>query len=131
MDTPGENQSQLPLTEATYFILLSLAPGPRHGYAIMKDVRALSHGRVALSTGTLYTALKRQLDSGWIYRADGPHEAEGNALEPGGDHSAGSTGRQRKSYSLTSLGRHILQSEVQRLEGLVSAAQYRPLNRTP
>lgn len=119
MDTTGEVQSQLPLTEATYFILLSLAPGPRHGYAVMKDVRALSHGRVSLSTGTLYTALKRLLDSGWIQ----PSGANGGAIE--------SAGRQRKAYSLTPMGRHILQAEVQRLEGLVSAAQYHTLNRLP
>ena len=56
MESPSEIQTQLPLTEATYFILLSLAPGPRHGYAIMKDVHSLSHGHVTLSTGTLYTA---------------------------------------------------------------------------
>ena len=36
-------------SRATYFILLSLAPGPRHGYAIMKDVHSLSHGRVTRS----------------------------------------------------------------------------------
>jgi len=123
MDTTGEVQSQLPLTEATYFILLSLASGPRHGYAIMKDVRLLSHGRVALSTGTLYTALKRQLDSGWIHRADDTPGSNGGSVESGG--------RQRKAYSLTPLGRHILQAEVQRLEGLVNAAQYRPLSRIP
>ena len=44
-----------PLTEATFFILLSLAPGPKHGYAIMKDVQHLSHHhRIVLSTATLY-----------------------------------------------------------------------------
>jgi DNA-binding PadR family transcriptional regulator len=124
MDTTGEIQSQLPLTEATYFILLSLAPGTRHGYAIMKDVRHLSHGRVSLSTGTLYTALKRLLDAGWIQRSgDKPGEN-------GRDEAAGA-GRQRKEYSLTPTGRHILQAEVQRLEGLVSAAQQRTLNRIP
>lgn len=117
MDATPEIQSQLPLTEATYFILLSLAPGPRHGYAIIKDVRALSRGRVSLSTGTLYTALKRLLDSGWI--------------QPANDGSLVSTGRQRKGYNLTSVGRRILQAEVQRLEGLVSAAQYGTLNRLP
>ncbi len=127
----GEDQSQQPLTEATYFILLSLAPGPRHGYAIMKDVRALSHGRVALSTGTLYTALKRQLDSGWIRRADDTQGTNKSAPESEEDHASGITGRQRKAYSLTSLGRQVLQAEVQRLEGLVSAAQYHPLNRIP
>ena len=66
MEITTEIQSNLPLTETTLYILLSLAPGPRHGYAIMKDVRALSHNRVELSTGTLYSALKRLLDQNWI-----------------------------------------------------------------
>ena len=53
-----------PLTEATYFIMLSLSREPRHGYAIMKDVQSLSEDRVILSTGTLYGALKRLLKQG-------------------------------------------------------------------
>ena len=117
MNTPNDPQSQLPLTEATYFILLSLAPGSRHGYAIMKDVYLLSHERVVLSTGTLYTALKRLLDQGWIRRADEP--------------DAGTNGRQRKAYHITDLGRRILEVEVQRLEGLVGAAQLRILRDAP
>jgi DNA-binding PadR family transcriptional regulator len=131
MDISGEIQSQLPLTEATYFILLSLAPGPRHGYAIMKDVLALSHGRVTLSTGTLYTALKRQLDSGWIRRANHGPRADEDKLGTRKEQPADIDGRRRKEYNLTPLGRHILQAEVKRLEGLVSAAQVRPLNRIP
>ena len=59
-----------PLTESTYFILLSLSPEPKHGYAIMKEVQELSEGRVVLSTGTLYGALKRLLDEGWIIRLE-------------------------------------------------------------
>jgi hypothetical protein len=58
--------NQLPLTEATFFIMLSLAPGPKHGYAILKDIQALSEGRIRLSTGTLYGAIRRLLDQGWI-----------------------------------------------------------------
>lgn len=104
-----EIQANLPLTETTYFILLSLAPGPRHGYAIMKDVRQLSHGRVTLSTGTLYSALKRLLETGWIHRSEGP---EGSA-----------NGRGRKDYRLTVLGQKILEAELQRLQGLISAAK--------
>ena len=49
--------SHLPLREPTFFILLSLSPGPKHGYAILKEVEALSDGRVRLSTGTLYGAI--------------------------------------------------------------------------
>jgi DNA-binding PadR family transcriptional regulator len=111
METNDDPRAQLPLTESTYFILLSLAPGPRHGYAVMKDVQSLSQERVVLSTGTLYSALKRLLDQGWIIRVDDPHN--------------GSDGRVRKAYQLTSIGQRILQAEVERLAGLVGAAQLR------
>ena len=94
--------AQLPLTEATYYILLSLAPEARHGYAIMKDVRALSKNRVVLSTGTLYGALKRLLEQEWILRVDDP--------DSNGD------GRERKLYRLTQLGRGVLEAEVARLD---------------
>ena len=104
-------QSELPLTEAAFFILLSLAPGPKHGYAMMKDVQALSHGRVALSTGTLYGALKRFLEQGWIERRDEPvHNNQG---------------RERKAYALTRLGQRVLEAEVKRLDELVAAARGR------
>jgi DNA-binding PadR family transcriptional regulator len=113
MDTPSDIQSNLPLTEVTYFILVSLAPSPRHGYAIMKDVRSLSHQRVNLSTGTLYGALKRLLEQGWITRTNDP--------APSG------TARVRKAYRLTSLGRAVLQAEIERLDHLVAAAHRRRL----
>ena len=115
MDTNSEIQANLPLTETTLYILLSLAPGPRHGYAIMKDVRALSGDRVELSTGTLYSALKRLLDQEWIRRAEDP--------DPG----AAQGGRVRKVYVLTDLGNKILQAEVERLQSLVGVARGRVL----
>jgi DNA-binding PadR family transcriptional regulator len=102
-------QSNLPLTEVTFFILLSLAPQPKHGYAIMKEVEILSHGRVRLSTGTLYGAIKRLLEKGWIVRVD----------EDGGVEN----GRIRKAYTLTHLGRRILEAEVARMETLVTVAK--------
>jgi DNA-binding PadR family transcriptional regulator len=83
----------------------------------MKDVYELSQGRVSLSTGTLYTALKRLLESGWIKRVDDPS----NRNDEGGRH--------RKAYILTPLGSQILRVEVQRLEGLVTAAQLRSVGR--
>jgi DNA-binding PadR family transcriptional regulator len=99
----------LPLTEATFLILLSLLPEPKHGYRIMRDVQSLSEGRVSLSTGTLYGALKRLLEQGWVARVDG---------QPTGD-------RRRKAYVLTRLGRRVLDAEVTRLQTLVSTAQVR------
>ncbi len=106
-------QENLPLTESTFYILLSLAPGAKHGYAIMKDVKNLSEGRVSLSTGTLYGAIKRLLDQGWILRVDEPSE-NGNK-------------RDRKAYLLTQRGRRILEAETARLGKLYQAAQLRVL----
>ena len=111
MRHPVEVQNSQPITETTYFILLSLAPGPGHGYAIMKDVQKLSQGRVLLSTGTLYGALKRLLEQGWIERVDDPSAAE--------------NGRERKAYRLTQLGQTALDGEIERLHALVTAAGQR------
>src|SRR5215207_4322107 len=98
-----------PLSEATFFILLSLAPGARHGYAIMKDVGSLSEGRVIFSTGTLYGAIKRLLDAGYIVRANTQEHYE----------------RGRKDYVLTDLGRRVLAQEIQRLRTLASVGARR------
>jgi DNA-binding PadR family transcriptional regulator len=111
MTTPGNLQNHLPLTEATYFILVSLAPEPRHGYAIIKDVQELSHGRINFSTGTLYGGIKRLLDQGWIHRKD--------------ETVSDNNGQVRKAYALSELGRRILQAEIDRLNSLVNVAQMR------
>ena len=103
-------QDNLPLSEAVFFILLSLSPGPKHGYAIMKDVETLSESRVSLSTGTLYGALKRLLDGGWVRRVDELQD---------------DSGRERKSYVLTQLGKGILEAETARMQYLVVTAQKR------
>lgn len=106
-------QDNLPLTEATFLILLSLAPGARHGYGIMKDVEDLSDGRIALSTGTLYGALKRLLEQDWIVRLEASSESE--------------AGKPRKEYELTDAGRRILRAEQNRLESLARAGRMRLL----
>ena len=100
---------ELPLTEATYFILLSLTPKPQHGYAMMKSVESLSEGRIRLSTGTLYGAIKRLLERGWIKRVE--------------DRTTQTDGRGRKAYGLTQYGQRILNAEIDRLQDLVEAAQ--------
>lgn len=111
-DILGENmptQMYLPLTEATFYILLSLASERKHGYAIMKEVRILSDNRVVLSTGTLYGALKRLLELGWIKRVNDSENGK----------------RARQAYALTDAGRRVLDAEVTRLKTLVSTAQQR------
>jgi DNA-binding PadR family transcriptional regulator len=99
----------LPLTETTFLVMLSLVQGKKHGYAIMKDVSELSDERITLGTGTLYGALARMLDQEWIERI----EEEEN------------TGRARKAYILSDLGRRILNAETERLRALTAAAQLR------
>jgi DNA-binding PadR family transcriptional regulator len=97
-----------PLTEPVLLILVSLANEPRHGYALMKDIEALSMGRVKLSTGTLYGALHRLLDDGWIER----FEQE-------------DTSREKQAYRLTPAGRRQLQLELDRMKQLTKAAAAR------
>lgn len=99
---------QLPLTEPVLLILLSLAGEPRHGYSILKDVERMSDGRVVLSTGTLYGALRRLLDDDWIERFE---ERE--------------TSRGRQAYRLTAHGRRNLQSEIARMKHLTRLASLR------
>jgi DNA-binding PadR family transcriptional regulator len=101
--------SQLPLREPTFYILLSISSGPKHGYAIMKEAERLSEGRIKLSAGTLYGAIKRLLDRDWIRRVDDPL--------PNG------TERKRKAYTVTELGRRALNAEIARLEKLILVAQ--------
>lgn len=102
-------EQNLPLREATFFILLSLVPTPRHGYSIMKAVEELSNDRLHLSTGTLYGAIKRMLEQAWIERYEAADETD--------------SGRIRKTYRLTELGRHILDTEIDRMDALVATAR--------
>ena len=95
----------LPLTPQVFQILLSLADGPSHGYAIITDIAERTSGEIRLTASTLYDALARLLDQGLI---------EELADEPGG---------RRRSYRLTSLGRQVAQLEARRLERLLDMAR--------
>ena len=91
---------ELALTEATYYILLSLYE-PQHGYGIMQRTEQLSRGRVRLAAGTLYGALTSLSERGWI------------ELLPTQD------GSRRKEYQLTEQGLYALKCELERLTELV------------
>jgi len=106
---PGNQPSAAPLTEATFFILLSLSTGSKHGYAILKHVEALSEAQVSLSASTLYTALLRLQDQGLIKRIDSADAANGNPGLP------------RKAYALTGNGLAALEVELARLTRQVRA----------
>ena len=107
-----EPKEYLPLTETSFFILLCLATSPKHGYAIMKEVETISEARVVLATGTLYSALRRMLDDGWIERLEDTPVING---------------RERKHYRLTEHGRSILEAEIGRLCKLASLPQLKDL----
>ena len=92
--------TQAALTEAVYYILLSLAT-PRHGYGIMQEAERMSQGRVKLAAGTLYGAINGLLDRGWIKAVPGAEDSR------------------RKEYALTEAGREALTWELDRLKELV------------
>ena len=101
---------QAPLSPPVFHILLALADGERHGYSIMQEIGERTGQRVKLGPGTLYGALKRMLDDGWIEELTGDGEDE-----------------RRRSYRLTAAGRKVARAEAQRLEELVIAAQAKRL----
>jgi DNA-binding PadR family transcriptional regulator len=101
-------QKAKPLSEPVVLILASLAQEARHGYALLSDVEKLSGGRVSLSTGTLYGAIRRLLDDEWIER----FEQE-------------DTSRDKQAYRLTQKGRRHLELEIARLRHLAHAAAAR------
>ena len=92
--------TQAALTEAVYYILLSLVT-PRHGYGIMQEAERMSNGRVKLAAGTLYGAINGLLDKGWIKAVPGAEDSR------------------RKDYALTDKGKEALNNELDRLRELV------------
>ena len=96
------------LTEPVLFILLSLADKPRHGYALIHDIDTLSEGRVRLSTGTLYGALRRLLEDRWIERF-----------------AQQDTSRDKQAYRLTRAGRAQLRAELDRMKQVTRAVSAR------
>ena len=101
----------LPLTPAMFYVLVALADGDTHGYAIMKDVEQLTGGAVRLSTGTLYGIIKRLLADGLIREA---------GLQTKGD-------ERRRSYALTPFGKDVARAEAARLEQTIAIARRKPL----
>jgi DNA-binding PadR family transcriptional regulator len=103
--------SLLPLTPAMFYILVALADGQTHGYAILKDVEQLTGGSVRLSTGTLYGIIKRLLGEGLIRE------------------SVSGQDERRRSYELTAFGREVARAEAARLENTLAIAKRKALFR--
>jgi DNA-binding PadR family transcriptional regulator len=104
----------LPLSPAMFHVLVALADGDIHGYAIMKEVEQLTGGAVRLSTGTLYGIVKRLLADGLI-RETGVRAAAGD--------------ERRRSYALTPFGKDVARAEAARLEQTIAIARRKPLFR--
>jgi DNA-binding PadR family transcriptional regulator len=94
------------MQEATFMILTALASGSQHGYGIITDVQEMSHGRITLRAGTLYTALDR---------------LRGDQLIAV-DHEEVVDGRLRRYYRLTPAGTKRLSVEASRLQSHADVA---------
>jgi DNA-binding PadR family transcriptional regulator len=109
--TPRDPHALLPLTPAMFYVLVALADGQTHGYAILKEVERLTDGAVRLSTGTLYGIVKRLLADGLI------REGGGRSREDA----------RRRSYELTAFGRDVARGEAARLEQTLAIARRKVL----
>jgi len=101
--------SNAPLTPAVLHILLALSTGARHGYGIMKQVRADSGEKVTMGPGTLYGSLRRMIDAGLIRESD-------KRIDPEIDDE------RRIYYELTGVGQQALAAELQRYREVVAVA---------
>ena len=109
-------QDSQPLTNAMFHVLLALADGDKHGYAILKEVEMRTSGEVQLGTGTLYGIIKRLLLNDMITEV---RHAGGKNDDP-----------RRRYYKLTEIGRNTAIAEAKRLEKLVADARSKRLIKT-
>lgn len=100
----------LPLTPAMFQLLVALADGEKHGYAIIKEVSRRTGGKVVLRAGTLYTAIRRFVNEGLIEESD---ERPDPALDD----------ERRRYYRLTDRGRAVAMAETERLTETVAQAR--------
>jgi DNA-binding PadR family transcriptional regulator len=112
MDAKRPPESLLPLPDAELEILLALADGEAHGYAVMRAVERRSGGRTRLGPGTLYAALKRLLAA--------------RLIEETGERREGGRGEaRRRYYRLSDFGSRVLAAELDRLSALVRRGRRR------
>lgn len=106
------------MSPAEFYILLSLAEGDRHGYAITRQVEGDSEGAVRIGPGTLYTAIKRLIENGYIQEVE-------SRVDPELDDAC------RKYYRLTASGRTAATAEAERLAELVRLARAKQILAAP
>ena len=108
----------LPLTPAVLHILLAVADGDQHGYAIAQAVEELTEGTVRMGPGTLYGSIGRMVASGLLEESSRPR---GRATDD----------ERRRFYRMTPLGRRVLESETDRLARVVALARAKNVLRRP
>jgi len=108
------NTKAKPLTPAVLHILLALSTRERHGYGIMKQVEADSHGQVNMGPGTLYGSLGRMIEAGLIRESD-------KKVDPKMDDE------RRVYYKITALGRKTLEAELERYREVMAVAESKAL----
>lgn len=96
---------------AALYVLLVLSDGERHGYAIIKEIEAVTQGALTILPGTLYRIVKQLVDDAWIVEVDGMDAKD----------------ERRRYYRLTPRGRKAAQAEVARMAMIVSIARARRL----
>src|SRR5215469_9455106 len=104
--TDRDVQKLLPLKSQWFHIMLSLAAGEQHGYAIMQEVLNRTNGKVRLWPATLYGSIKRMIEAELIQESE---ERPAPELDDA----------RRRYYKLTDLGKRVLDEECDRLQGLV------------
>ena len=107
----------LPLPVAQLHILLALATGDMHGYAIMREVETLTEGAVTMGPGTLYGTVKKMLKAELVEESD-------ERPDPDLDD------QRRRYYRITGLGGRVLDAEVARMEQLARTARFIQAART-
>jgi DNA-binding PadR family transcriptional regulator len=102
-----------PLPSAAFQILLALAEGDLHGYAIMRHVEEQTGGKVRLGPGTLYSSIQALLEERYIQEVD-----------PGATPELSDAPRERRRlYRLTSAGMKVARTEAQRLAEILRIAR--------
>jgi len=110
----NDSTSRLPLTPAVFHVLLALAGGERHGYAIMQEVTQSTEGRIKMGPGTLYGTIKRLLEAQLIEESDerpDPHLDD----------------ERRRYYRLTGVGEQVVRAEARRYADIVAIARGKKL----
>lgn len=118
MGKKRDTEPFLPLTPAMFHILLALADGEKHGYAILKEVARRTEDKVQLSAGTLYGNLSRLEIAGLIAESSRRPEV---VLDD----------ERRRYYLLTQFGRDVAVAEAERMEQALSQARAKNLFRKP